>query len=126
MAPLGATDIVLNTGRTTIATAKPNKDARTSSNAFRAVGEALVVAVVVALAVEPRLLRYFGNEIVSQTFWNAFYSRAPEAYKEAIKELAGADKFAEHARWKVSLDWANEGKKRHQPHSRLHKLSEEL
>jgi len=74
----------------------------------RAVGEALVVAVVVALAVEPRLLRYFGNEVVSQTFWNAFYSRAPEAYKEAIKELAGADKFAEHARWNVTLDWANE------------------
>jgi len=74
----------------------------------RAVGEALVVAVVVALAVEPRLLRYFGNEIVSQTFWNAFYSRAPEAYKEAIKELASADKFADHARWKISLDWANE------------------
>lgn len=54
----------------------------------QAVGEALVVAVVVALVVEPRLLRYFGEELSSQTFWASFYSRAPDAYREAIKELA--------------------------------------
>ena len=59
----------------------------------RAIAEALIVAVVVSLAVEPRLLRYFGNELASQTFWNSFYSRAPDAYKDAIKELASEDQF---------------------------------
>src|SRR5450755_4711905 len=48
----------------------------------QAVGEALVVAVVVSLVVEPRLLRYFGEELSSQTFWASFYSRAPDAYRD--------------------------------------------
>jgi hypothetical protein len=76
----------------------------------QAVAEALVVAVVVSLAVEPRLLRYFGEELASQTFWASFYSRAPEAYREAIKELASADQFQVATDWTATLDWADENK----------------
>lgn len=60
----------------------------------QAVAEALVVSIVVALAVEPCLLRHFGEELASQTFWTSFYSRAPEEYREAIRELASATQFA--------------------------------
>ncbi|HEY7416680.1 MAG TPA: hypothetical protein VH593_15940 [Ktedonobacteraceae bacterium] len=74
-------------------------------NFSQAVAEALVVAIVVALVVEPRLLSHFGEELASRTFWTSFYSRAPEKYREAIKELASADQFAIAAHWAVAFDW---------------------
>jgi hypothetical protein len=74
----------------------------------QSVAEALVVAVVVSLAVEPRLLRYFGEELSSQTFWASFFSRAPVAYREAIKELAATTDFAHAFNFSVSFDWADE------------------
>jgi hypothetical protein len=74
----------------------------------QAVAEALVVSIVVALAVEPRLLQHFGEELASQTFWTSFYSRAPEEYREAIRELAAATQFAVAINWKVTLDWGDD------------------
>ena len=74
----------------------------------RAVGEALIVAIVVALAVEPRLLRYFGDELATQTFWSSFYSRAPEPYREAVKELASAEQFSVAINWDIELNWADD------------------
>src|SRR5215469_6532908 len=73
----------------------------------QAIGEALAVAVVVSLAVEPRLLRFFGEEIASQTFWSSFYSRAPDSYREAIKALASAERFGIHTQWQLTFDWAD-------------------
>jgi hypothetical protein len=78
------------------------------SKLTQSIGEALVVAVVVSLAVEPRLLRFFGEEIASQTFWSSFYSRAPDGYREAIKELASAERFAVHTQWWLTFDWVDE------------------
>jgi len=79
-------------------------------NLAEAVGDALVVAVVVALAVEPRLLRYFGEEIATQTFWSSFYSRAPDPYRKAIRELAGEDQFCVAAAWNIKMEWADSQK----------------
>ncbi len=76
----------------------------------QSIGEALVVAVVVSLVVEPRLLRYFGEELSSQTFWSSFYSRAPDNYREAIKELAATTDFAHAFNFTISFDWADEEK----------------
>jgi hypothetical protein len=76
----------------------------------QSVGEALVVAVVVSLVVEPRLLRYFGEELSSQTFWASFYSQAPDAYRDAIKELAAKTNFAHAFNFVMSFDWAEEEK----------------
>lgn len=77
-------------------------------NLVQAIAEALVVSIVVALAVEPRLLQHFGEELASQTFWTSFYSRAPEGYREAIRELAAATQFSIALNWKVTFDWAND------------------
>lgn len=76
----------------------------------QSVAEALIVAVVVSLAVEPRLLRQFGEELASQTFWTSFYSRAPEEYREGIKELASATQFTVAIHWHWTLDWADDDK----------------
>lgn len=75
---------------------------------MQAIAEALVVSIVVALAVEPRLLQHFGEELASQTFWMSFYSRAPEEYRRAIRDLAAATQFSVAFQWKVTLDWADE------------------
>jgi len=64
----------------------------------------------VSLVVEPRLLRYFGEELSSQTFWASFYSRARDAYREAIKELAAKTDFAHAFNFILSFDWANKEK----------------
>jgi hypothetical protein len=76
--------------------------------------EALVVSVVVAMAVEPYLLRHFGEELESfgeelatQTFWTSFYARAPVPYREAIQELTGEEQFSIHAEFLVTLDWVD-------------------
>jgi hypothetical protein len=74
---------------------------------MQAVAEALIVAIIVAVVVEPRLLRHFGEQISSNTFWTSFYSRAPERYREAVKELAAAEQFNVAADWHVCLEWAN-------------------
>lgn len=74
----------------------------------QSVAEALAVSVVVALVVEPRLLRHFGEELASQTFWASFYSRAPRGYRDAIQELAAATQFGIAVDMKVGLDWAND------------------
>lgn len=74
----------------------------------QSVAEALTVSVVVALVVEPRLLRHFGEELASQTFWVSFFSRAPRAYREAIQELASATQFGIEVNLKVALDWADD------------------
>lgn len=78
---------------------------------IQSVAEALTVSVVVALVVEPRLLRHFGEELASQTFWVSFFSRAPRAYREAIKELASATQFNVEVNQKWVLDWADDDKK---------------
>lgn len=75
---------------------------------MQSVAEALTVSVVVALVVEPRLLRHFGEELASQTFWASFYSRAPRAYRDAIQELASATQFAIAVDIKAVLDWADD------------------
>jgi hypothetical protein len=76
----------------------------------RSIADALIVSVIVSLAVEPRLLRYFGNELSSQTFWASFYSRAPESFKESVKKLASTDRFVVEAHWSINFDWADEEK----------------
>jgi hypothetical protein len=60
------------------------------------------------LVVEPRLLRRFGEELASQTFWASFFSRAPREYREAIQELAAATQFSAEVDLKVALDWADD------------------
>jgi len=74
----------------------------------QSVAEALTVSIVVALVVEPRLLRHFGEELASQTFWASFFSRAPRAYREAIQELASATQFGIEVNLKAVLDWADD------------------
>jgi hypothetical protein len=83
-------------------------------NLSQAVADALVVAIVVSIVVEPHLLRYFGEELGSfgerlgtQTFWSSFYSRAPKVYIDAIKSLANADQFSASSNWIVSFDWVD-------------------
>jgi hypothetical protein len=56
----------------------------------QAVAEALVVSIVVALAVEPRLLRHFGEELASQTFWTSFYSRGLGSFGTDISDCGAA------------------------------------
>lgn len=81
----------------------------------QAVADALVVAIVVSLAVEPRLLRYFGEELKSfgedlgtQAFWSSFYARAPKIYIDAVKRLAEAEQFTVASNWIATFDWAND------------------
>ena len=74
----------------------------------QSVAEALTVSIVVALVVEPRLLRHFGEELASQTFWASFYSRAPKEYRDAIQELASATQFGIAVDLTVALDWADD------------------
>lgn len=75
---------------------------------LQSVAEAFTVSIVVALVVEPRLLRQFGEELASQTFWASFYSRAPREYRDAVQELAAATQFAIAVNWKVTLDWIDD------------------
>jgi hypothetical protein len=77
----------------------------------QSVAEALTVSIVVALVVEPRLLRHFGEELASQTFWASFYSRAPREYRDAVQELASATQFGIAVHLKVVLDWADNDQK---------------
>jgi hypothetical protein len=74
----------------------------------QAIGEALIVALVVAIAVEPRLLRHFGEEIASKSFWTSFYARAPEEYRNAIQNLARETQFTHAIRWRLSFDWIDD------------------
>ena len=75
-----------------------------------AVADALVVAVVVSLAVEPLLLKYFSEKLALQTFWSSFYSRAPSSYIQAIQELASVRQFCTASQWHLTFDWVGDQK----------------
>jgi hypothetical protein len=89
----------------------------TLQNILTAIADALVVSIVVSIAVEPHLLRYFGKELQSfgerlatQTFWASFYSRAPKLYTQAIQELASEEQFSTEANFLITMDWAENSK----------------
>ena len=68
-----------------------------SENAWRqllaGLGDALVIAAVLALLVDPvaqiRFARRWGRDI----FWAIFNPRAPETFREALKDLAAQGAF---------------------------------
>jgi hypothetical protein len=70
----------------------------------QAFAEAILVAVVIALVVEPRMLRHFGEE----TFWSTFFSQAPLPYRTAIRELASANQFTVAIKFRLTFDWADD------------------
>jgi hypothetical protein len=74
-------------------------------NLTQASGEACFVAFVVAILVEPRMLRKFGDEIAEQTFWSSFFSQALPTYRNAIRELAGESQFTIASHWRLTFDW---------------------
>ena len=74
----------------------------------QAIGEALIVSLVVAIVVEPRLLQHFGEEIASKSFWTSFYARAPEQYRNAIQNLARETQFTQAIRWRLEFDWIDD------------------
>jgi hypothetical protein len=76
-----------------------------SHNLTQSIADAALVAIVVALLVEPRMLRKFGDEIAEQTFWSAFFSQAPPRYRNAIRELAAEHQFTTASHWRLIFDW---------------------
>lgn len=84
----------------------------TTENAWRqllgALGDALVIAVVLALLVDPvaqiRFARRWGRDV----FWAIFNPRAPDKFRNALKDLAAPKGYFRMSTYRFTLDWADE------------------
>jgi hypothetical protein len=79
-------------------------------NAWRqllgALGDALVIATVLALLVDPvaqiRFARQWGRDI----FWAIFNPRAPDRFRDALKDLAAPKGYFRVCTYRFTMDWA--------------------
>jgi hypothetical protein len=72
---------------------------------LRAFGDGALVALVVALVVEPYLRTRFMLETQEDVLWGLLNPRADVRYRQAIQAIAGVKHYFEHTEWLVSFDW---------------------
>ncbi len=85
-----------------------------TENAWRqlmaGLGDALVIATVLALLVDPvaqiRFARRWGRDI----FWAIFNPRAPETFRDALKDLAAPKGYFRACTYRFTMDWAEASK----------------
>jgi hypothetical protein len=78
-------------------------------NAWRrlsgALGDALVIATVLALLVDPvaqiRFARQWGRDV----FWAIFNPRAPDRFRDALKDLAAPKGYFRVCTYRFTMDW---------------------
>jgi hypothetical protein len=83
----------------------------TASRQFLAgLGDALIIAAVLALLVDPvaqiRFARRWGRDI----FWAIFNPRAPESFRDALKDLAAPKGYLRACTYRFTMDWASDSK----------------
>src|SRR6266702_3027596 len=82
-----------------------------TENAWRqllgALGDALVIAAVLALLVDPvaqiRFARQWGRDI----FWAIFNPKAPDKFRDALKDLAAPKGYFRVCTYRFTMDWAH-------------------
>jgi len=72
-----------------------------------ALGDALVIATVLALLVDPvaqiRFARQWGRDV----FWAIFNPRAPDKFRDALKDLAAPKGYFRMCTYSFTMDWAD-------------------
>jgi hypothetical protein len=75
---------------------------------LEAVGEAFIVAALLAIAVDPFVQRRFAEEWGQGVFWAIFNPDAPPALRSAVNRLAGIERYVIHGEWTLTLNWTDE------------------
>jgi hypothetical protein len=79
----------------------------TASHVVLALGEALLVAGLLALAADPFVQRRFAEEWGQGLFWAIFNRDAPESLRRAVNELAQPARITMHEVWTLELEWVD-------------------
>jgi hypothetical protein len=76
-------------------------------------GDALIVAAVLALLVDPIAQHQFATEWGRDLYWAIFSPNAPDAFREALQELAAPAGYIEHCSYEVELAYPESGPRDH-------------
>jgi len=80
------------------------------SDAVAALGDALIVAAILSLIVEPyvrlRLMGEFGRDL----FWAIFSPNAPNEFKQSLQELSAPRVYWLTCYWAITLTWTDDTK----------------
>ena len=69
------------------------------------------MASVMAVAVEPYLRSRLVRILIQDYTWDLINPRAPEKYREALKELIGTRVISRLVEWKITYEWVDEDKR---------------
>ncbi|MGN6371671.1 MAG: hypothetical protein ACTHM1_01575 [Solirubrobacteraceae bacterium] len=79
--------------------------ARALGHVLQALGEALLVAGLLAAVADPFVQQRFAEEWGIGLFWAIFNRDAPSVLRNAINEVAQPELYIAHAEWRVLLTW---------------------
>jgi hypothetical protein len=77
----------------------------------RIFGDALIIAFVVALVVEPYLRKRFVQLVTADAVWGFLNPNSPEEYRRAVGELASSQIIYRVCDWTVTFSWFDHEKK---------------
>lgn len=77
------------------------------SSVVAALGDALIIAAVLSVVVEPYLRRRFTGEFGRDIFWAIFSPDAPPEFRKALQTQAQPDVYWLSCYWVVNLSWVD-------------------
>lgn len=87
-----------------------NIDSNVSAGILSPLAEALFIAGVVALVVDPFIKTRFAKKIGKEMFWVLTNENAPESQRRLVENLAGAKFFYNNSNWTIQAEWADRKK----------------
>ena len=83
-----------------------------TENAWRqllgALGDALVIATILALLVDPVAQIRFARQWGRDMFWAIFNPRAPDRFRDALKDLTAPKGYFRLCTYRFTMDWAQD------------------
>jgi len=75
------------------------------ANIIQALGEALLIAGLLATVADPIVQQRFAEEWGIGIFWAIFSRDAPTALRQAVNDIAQPKRYYAHSEWRIDLTW---------------------
>lgn len=75
---------------------------------LQALGEALLIAGLLAAVADPIVQQRFAEEWGIGIFWAIFSRDAPTTLRHAVNQIAQPERYYAHSEWRIDLTWADD------------------
>lgn len=84
------------------------QDDHVLSQVVQALGEALLIASLLATVADPFVQQRFAEEWGLGVFWAIFNQKAPSTLRRAVNSIAQPNRYIAHREWLLELEWADQ------------------